>query len=380
MDLDQLKQELHEGMLKPFYCLSGEETQIVDQALNLIIQAVLKKEEREHGMARLYADEKSVREVLEEALTLPFFTAKRVVVVRRVEAWEGIFVQRRRSTSQEDQPGQDEAGSKAEEGHLEAQRQSLLDYLACPNPTTHVILIAGRADGRLPVVRRLKEMGAFVECSAMKEQSATRWVTERAKQAGLRLSKAGASRLVEHVGPDLQRLAREVEKLADFSLSQQGDDVEAIELLVAGGRERNAFDLSDAIAGQETEKALRRLNDLLTFGEGEGPIPPIVILSKLTWQMRRVWLVKDSLKTGLPELETYNRVVKAPVKALSGWHRNRLRELRETAERFSDEGLTRAWERLLQADLELKGEGTNPRRTLEALVIDLCEAGEENGA
>ncbi len=58
----------------------------------------------------------------------------------------------------------------------------------------------------------------------------------------------------------------------------------------------------------------------------------------------------------------------------------RLAELKETAERFSEADLMRILRRLLQADAELKGEGTSDRRTLEALVIDLCRTRQAEGA
>ena len=141
--------------------------------------------------------------------------------------------------------------------------------------------------------------------------------------------------LVEHVGTDLQRLAREVEKLAEFGADGTEVTVEAIGRLMVGARERSAFELTDAIARQDVETALRRLEALLTVGEGDGsPLPPLRILGTLAWQVRRVWLVKDGDRQGLSDRESYNRTVKNPVKGLSEWHQRQLQEVRETAGRF----------------------------------------------
>lgn len=377
MDVDQLRRELREKEFRPVYLLCGSETLLIEEALRALVETLLSPEERGLGVVRLYADQAEVEEVLGEARTMPLFGSRRLVVVRRVEAWRGLFSARRRAASQEE-PGQAEGGDEPEaKSRLDARRQSLLDYLEDPNISTHLIFVGGMVDGRLPLVRRLRAMGALVECKAYTQEAAIRWTRERAAEIGCNLSREGTALLVEHVGTDLQRLAREVEKLAEFGADGTEVTVEAIERLVVGARERSAFELTDAIARQDVETALRRLEALLTVGEGDGsPLPPLRILGTLAWQVRRVWLVKDGDRKGLSDRETYNRTVKAPVQGLSAWHRRQLQEIRATAGRISDADLTRALRRLLQVDSELKGEGTSERRALETLVMDLCVVGE----
>ncbi len=377
MDVDQLLRELREKKLRPLYLLCGSETLLIEEALRALVETLLSPEERGLGVVRLYADQAEVEEVLGEARTMPLFGSRRLVVVRRVEAWRGLFSARRRAASQEE-PGREDTGDEpGARDQLDARRQSLLGYLEDPNTSTHLIFVGGMVDGRLPLVRRLRAMGAFVECKAYTQEAAIRWTRERAAEIGCNLSREGTALLVEHVGTDLQRLAREVEKLAEFGAAGTEVTVEAIERLVVGARERSAFELTDAIARQDVETALRRLEALLTVGDGGGgPLPPLRILGTLAWQVRRVWLVKDGDRKGLSDHETYNRTVKAPVQGLSAWHRRQLQEIRATAGRISDADLARALRRLLQADSELKGEGTSERRALETLVMDLCAAGE----
>ncbi|MEE9197510.1 MAG: DNA polymerase III subunit delta [bacterium] len=376
MDVDQLRRELREKEFRPVYLLCGPETLLIEEALRTLIETLLAPEERDLGVVRLYADQAEVEEVLGEARTMPLFGSRRLVVVRRVEAWRGLFSARRRAASQEE-PGRAEGGDEpGARDQLDARRQSLLGYLEDPNTSTHLIFVGGMVDGRLPLVRRLRAMGALAECKAYTQEAAIRWTRERSAEVGTSLSREGTALLVEHVGTDLQRLTRELEKLAEFGADGTEMTVEAIERLVVGARERSAFELTDAIARQDVETALRRLEALLTVGEGDGsPLPPLRILGTLAWQVRRVWLVKDGDRKGLSDRETYNRTVKAPVQGLSAWHRRQLQEIRATAGRISDADLARALRRLLQADSELKGEGTSKRRALETLVIDLCAAG-----
>ncbi|MEE8209244.1 MAG: DNA polymerase III subunit delta [bacterium] len=377
MDVNQLLRELREKKFRPVYLLCGSETLLIEEALRTLIETLLAPEERDLGVVRFYADQAEVEEVLGEARTMPFFGRRRLVVLRRAEAWSGLFSAPRKAAPSTE-PGGEEAPDEARAAaELDAHRQSLLAYLDSPNDTTHLVFIASKVDGRLPLVRRLRSMGALVECKAYTQEAAIRWTRERAAEIGCNLSREGTALLVEHVGTDLQRLAREVEKLAEYGADGTELTMEAIERLVVGARERSAFELTDAIARQDVETALRRLEALLTVGEGDGlPLPPLRILGTLAWQVRRVWLVKDGDRKGLSDRESYNRTVKNPVKGLSEWHQRQLQEIRATAGRFSEADMARALRRLLQADSELKGEGTSDRRALETLVMDLCVAGE----
>jgi DNA polymerase-3 subunit delta len=380
MDAALLRKELNSGKARAVYWLTGPETFLVEESLRLLVESLLPPEERELGASRLYADESSVEAVLNEAKTLPFLSRRRVVIVRRAESWEGLFVARRKaSSSQEQEEGEaDEEVSGRAQG--EEALKGLLDYLANPSPETHLVFVTRRADGRLPLVKKLKDMGALVECSTMSEGAAANWVRERSKGLGLEFTGREAALLVEHVGQDLQRLDRELDKLSVFVGRDELGAVEAIETLAYGGRERSVFELTDAIANQDAETALRRLETLLSVGDGGGPMHPLRILASLAGEVRKVWLVKDSLQKGMADQDIYNRSFKTPVKRLSNWHRDKIKELAKTAKRFSDADLARIMNRLLQADAELKGEGTSERRTLEALVLDLCGAGEAERA
>lgn len=382
MDVDQLLRDLREKKFRPVYLLCDSETFLIEEAVRALIETLLPPEERDLGVVRLYADQAEVEEVLGEARTMPFFGSRRLVIVRRVDSgeakeWEGLF-RAPRKVATDVEPGEEETPEEARiTSEREARRKRLLDYLAKPNPSTHLIFVAGPVDGRLPVVRKLREMGAVVECKAYTQEAAVRWARDRAAEVGCSLSRQGAALLVENVGTDLQRLGRELEKLAEHGADGVEVTAEDIERLVVGVRERRVFELTDAIARHDVETALRRLEALLTVGEGDGnPLHPLRVLATLAWHVRRVWLVKDGDRQGLSDRETYNRTVKAPVQGLSAWHLRQLQEIRATAGRISDADLARALRRLLQADSELKGVGTSERRALETLVMDLCAAGE----
>jgi DNA polymerase-3 subunit delta len=371
LDLQRLKEELQAGKILPCYLLVGEESYLAEEALEAIAQSFLGPQDRRHAVVRLYANEKSLEEALHEARTVPLFTSRRLVVVKRAEAWEGLFSRGHAGEEQEEASRAGETTPRTSRASWEA----LSRYLDDPSERSCLVFVAQEADGRLPAVKRLRQKGALVDCRPPTEEGALRWIRRKAEAMGIGLPQGAAELLLERVGPDLQRLARELEKLSEYGARGEELSEEVLERLVSGQRERSVFELTGAIARGDLATALQRLDDLLTVGEGQGPMHPLVVLSRLAWQIRQFWIIKECVAEGLSELETYNRLFRRSVHRLSSWHRGQLKEIRQAADGFSDEALAWAVKRLLRADEELKGGATNPRRTLETLVVDLHRAG-----
>ncbi|MCH6567384.1 MAG: hypothetical protein IH801_03345, partial [Nitrospinae bacterium] len=148
MDVGQLGRELKAGTHRPAYLVSGPDTYLAEEALRALLESLLPPEERELGLIRLYADQVEVEEVLDEARTIPFFGSRRLVVVRQVEAWQGLFSPPRRAASSEEPVEEKSSEETKAGGQLDACRQSLLEYLETPNPTTHLIFVGRKVDGR----------------------------------------------------------------------------------------------------------------------------------------------------------------------------------------------------------------------------------------
>ncbi|HEY2429577.1 MAG TPA: hypothetical protein VGI06_11655, partial [Acidimicrobiales bacterium] len=164
--------------------IKGDDPTLVSDAVRQAVDAALDGEDRGLAMEELGGDELSVGAVVDAAMTAPFLTARRVLVVRDVGRW----------TTEELEP--------------------LIAYLAEPLSTTSLVLVAGGGATSQRLANAVKKRGQVVEAGAPTGRARTSWVTDRLKASPVRFDAAAGNRLTEHLGEDLGRLGSIVDLLA----------------------------------------------------------------------------------------------------------------------------------------------------------------------
>lgn len=149
----------------------------------------------------------------------------------------------------------------------------ILDYLANPNPSTVVVLVVSKVPAK--VLTAVKKVGRVVETDVDSRQRKG-WLQQRLGEAPIRLDRAAADHLAQHLGEDVGRLPGILDVLT--AIHGEGarigvDDLEPV-LGVAGASA--PWDLTDAIDRGDTTAALTHLRRLL-----EGGRHPLVVLSSL---------------------------------------------------------------------------------------------------
>jgi len=318
----------------PVVCLLGEESFLVDRALTEIRQQVLAGGDPGLNSQTFEAPAASPAEVVNAARTLPFLGTGRLVVVRSAERWP------------------------ADEWKV------LLPYLESPNPTTCLVLVAGQLDKRLSATKALLKAAQVVECGRPKERDLPGWARRLTQETGLRVDARILDALVLRVGPDLQLLAREVEKLRIFAGEGGRVDLEDVEALVGETRATTVFAFCDALGSRDLAKALTGLRKLLHLGE---PAPRLLFM--VVRHFRHLWVGRELLdRGGRPDPRAAASAMGVPPFAAE----NVLRQARGWEEAELREGF--GW--FVRADLALKsGAGDE---VLEKLVLDL--AGPRNEA
>lgn len=135
---------------------------------------------------------------------------------------------------------------------------------------------------------------------------------------------------------------------------------DVIQRVVGDIRERDIFELVDAVSTGNIIEALRILNQLLIEGE-----QPLRILAMVIRQFRLLWKTKACL--------VKQRDVSAKQLASTIGVSFRLAEaLQKQVQRFSQIKLKQALKRLHTVDRALKSSTNSPKILLEDLLIDLC--------
>ena len=317
--------------------LHGADEQLLDDAQAVVIRGLFADaSELALGREVLDAAEASVESVVRSAMTLPFMTRRRLVVVRRAQT-------------------------------LPARGAEMLTaYARDPNPATCLLLLAAeglaasrerRADhwllGAVPAA-------ATVALPQRKGRALEEWLKQRAAAEGLVVTDEAARLLVQWVGEDGARLLGEARKAAlGGGPEHRKVGVNEVTALVGEHRVSDVFELTRAVERRDVSLALRTLDRLLATEE------PVFLLALLTRSVRQALTVRDLAAAGQSAAEiaravrpTPPPVVEAIMACVAGAAGAALPRL-----------LARCWE----AEWRCKS-GGQARAELTALVAELCGA------
>ncbi|MDE2669410.1 MAG: hypothetical protein OXI51_07110 [Chloroflexota bacterium] len=303
-------------------------------------------------------------EVLGPALTAPFLSPRRTVVV------EGLL-------------GRFEAGGGGRGGGPRGPRvdafNPLIEAVAAGIPeTTTLVFVEGALNaGRNPLLRRLDETGnvEVEHYPELKRGELVQFVREEAEQQGVQFQRGRSARplpaeeewrrpgeddpaqLLAALHPNTLELARELEKLALYTMGRQAT-VDDIDVLCGGERETTVWQLVDGVLDGETAQALQALRFLLSRGESVNSL-----LSQLGAAYRPLSTVLDLLEDGKGP-DDIGKAIRRP------WPRLRDAAIRR-AQRLGREGVRRAYEILVEADRGMKSGEVRDELALEVAVTRL---------
>ncbi|MBA3394141.1 MAG: DNA polymerase III subunit delta [Deltaproteobacteria bacterium] len=226
------------------------------------------------------------------------------------------------------------------------EAEPLLAYLAKPNPSTVVVAIASKIDKRIKFYGQLSKKGYLHTLEAPRQLAP--WVRAEAQAHGVKLDGAAISRLVDTVGSDLSRLSLAVEQLGLYAMTAGGgqravtaDDVDD---LIADTRERNVFELTDAIGSGDRSRALVAVASLCD--QRESAVGVVVMLAR---HVRQLSLVHALRRASVSRSEWASRLGVPPFV---------VDKLITQARSFQPAALAQATQRLASADRALKGDIT----------------------
>jgi DNA polymerase-3 subunit delta len=317
----------------PVVYIWGEEGFLVDRALAEVEAEALVGGDPRLNRQVFEAPNVPPAEVMVAAKTLPFLGGRRLVVVKDVHKWSA------------------------------PEWKVVLPYLESPNPTTCLVFVADRLDRKLKAGKLIARVARVVDCPRPKERDLFGWAERLSEEAGLRPAPRVLQALVLRVGPDLQLLSQEIEKLRIFA--GQGGEVteEDVEALVGESRGTTVFALCDALGQRDLAGATRALRKLLQFGE-----PPARLLLMIVRHFRHLWIGREILDTrGISGAKS--------AASIMGAHPYAAEKAVRQARAWGEPALRRAFELFLRSDVSLKTGGGS--EILDALVLELCRPGNE---
>lgn len=217
-------------MAKPVYALVGDDSFLQLQEMGKIIRALGTDIQR----SDFDGESAQLADVLDELRSYSMFGGGgKLVVVRNADAFLTKF------------------------------REQLENYVAEPADTGTLILRLSSLPANQRIYKLIQKTGEVIKCEPPGEAGLVKWAVEHAKNAHqVTLAPDAAKQLAELIGADLGRLDTEIAKLA-ISAESGKIALDLVNANVAFTREREMWDLTNAMAAGNTTEALRRWRQLI---------------------------------------------------------------------------------------------------------------------
>lgn len=262
--MQRIAEDIKTGQLKQIYLLYGEESYLIRQYRDRLLKAMI-GEGNEMNVNRYEGKGVPIPEIIGMAETLPFFSDRRVIILENTEL-------------------------------LKAGGERLSEYLKSPAATTSFILAEREVDKRCSLYKTIKKQGYVSEFSRQDEKTLQRWVLGILKKEGKRISPETLQLFLEGTGDDMENIRKELEKLLCYCMDRDVITSGDVEEICVPQIQNHIFEMINAIAAAEGEKALRLYYDLLALRE-----PPMRILSLIARQFNLLLQVKELAAKGYPQ-------------------------------------------------------------------------------
>ena len=267
--------------------------------------------------------------IADAASTPPFLTDRRVVVARDVGAYSTEAL------------------------------GPLLRYLTDPLPTTSIVLVTGDR-GRLSdkLTKAVKAVGHVVDAGVPRQaRQRSTWLAEHVRSGPVRLEPAALNLVERHLGEDLGRLTNLLEALGAAYGVGARIGPEEVEPFLGEAGSVPPWELTDAIDGGDTAKALASLHRMSGAGDRH-PLQTMAILASHYARLLRLDGAGIEDEAGAAAALGIKGSTFPAAKAL------------RAGRALGHDGVVRAMSLLAEADLDLRG----AREWPDSLVLEVLVA------
>ncbi|MEI8257217.1 MAG: DNA polymerase III subunit delta [Deltaproteobacteria bacterium] len=323
MDVQRAIDDALKGKLLPVYVIQGAEPMLVSRAIEALRKVTVGGGPRALSEDHYEAATTRPAAVIDACRMLPMLSKWRFVMVRAVDNW------------------------KADD------HEQLLGYINAPTPSTVLVLLTDKLDGRTKFATALKKKNILFDAQGPSEREMVPWLEAEAGRRGTSFAPGAAASLVLVIGADLSAVSDALDRLLLFASGRaitEGD----VDAVIATVRESSQFELPDAIADKNMAKALGIAHQLQRQRAAG-----LLVLAMVARQMRLLARTRDALDRG----EDLIQALRVPPFVAS--------KLAGQVKRWTPAQLSRALRTCARTDLRLKSGGGRDRdaRAIEELVL-----------
>ncbi len=314
----------------PLYFLFGDESFLLDEAVDSLIKMLVTDSLRDFNYSSFYAPEVEVQNLRDAIETLPVMAPRRVVLLKEAHEMK------------------------------DKEWEELLPLIESPVESTTWICVAQKADKRKKFLKAFLENGVVSEFKRPFENQIPQWITAIARKYSLKIDSEASQVLHQLVGNDLAEINSELKKLSQFLGDRNQVLVDDVLEAVSHVRINSIFELTDAIGRNDRSYALVCLANLVENGGNE-----VAILSLISRHFRIIKLVAEGLNEQISGQKLSQRAGVSPYF---------LKQYMEQVKFWQNGKLEATFRALLDTDRALKASPVASHIWLENFIIHACEA------
>ena len=322
-----LNQDLKSGEFKKAYLLYGDEAYLKRYYLNAFREKILSGDRM--NLLEKEGKDPDLNVLRDFTDTMPFFAEKRLLILRDT----GLF---------------------------KTSSDGFAEWIGSLPETAVVIFSETEVDKRNRLFKKLTEIGYAAELSAPDEQGKGAFVQRFLKAHDLKITRDAYDLLMSRLGGGLDLITNELEKLLGYAGEGGSVRKEDVANVITESTETRIFDLTDALSEGRLERAFDIYYSLLRERE-----PAMRLLFLISRQFSQLYSVKKLVSEG-----SYDDDIAKTLAIRSPYV---VKRLRRTADRYSEESLLAALEKIEKTEEDVKTGNLAEAPALEILMISLCD-------
>jgi DNA polymerase-3 subunit delta len=330
MTPQEFETSLKKGIIPTVCFLYGEEQFLVERAVHMLLDLAVDPALKDFNYNVYFGNESKGVDIIDAAQTLPMFSERRAVLVKRAE-------------------------------QLKAEAlEVLLPYILKPAAGTCLLLTGTKIDQRKKFFLEFKKHGVLVEYKRFYDNKLSGFIQSESAAQGKSIETAAAELLSALIGNNLQELSSQIEKLVVYAGTKPRITVDDVRIMASSSKAFTAFELAKFLGLRDVPNSVRSLDALFLNGE-EAPM----MIGALTRHFRQLWRVRELLDKKIPQADIGREL------SINSFF---LGEIVMQARNFSRRELKRIFDEFYRCDVASKT-GGQPYTLLHGLTMGICTGG-----
>lgn len=227
-ELKKILASFKKDTYRPVYFLMGDEPYYIDYICNYMMNNVIAEEEKAFNQLVLYGKDTSVNEIMSQARQYPFMGDKMLVVVKEAQ-------------------------------DLVKTIDQFSDYFKAVQTSTVLVFCYKykSLDKRKALYKAIEksDFAELFESNRLRDYQIEGWLKSFVADQNLEIESKASAMLIEFLGNDLSKIAKEIEKLQIVLKESKLITADLVEENIGISKEYNNFELIGAIVSKDEAKA-----------------------------------------------------------------------------------------------------------------------------